>query len=794
MRGTKAGGMGESWPLHRRFGAVAAAVLVSILACPAPGRADPAGLSGSVADVAGKPLAGVALELRGADGAPVARAVSDARGRFTLGPVGPGSYVLVARKTGFEPATDPVAVPAALDQPLALALAPAGLETVVVEAPRIGGPDVSPSGSNQYTVTAQDITDLPAGANTALSDVLAQMPGVAIDQNQQIHIRNTEGPQFQYQINGILVPLDINTNPPFVSMINPMFIKQVDLLDGILPARYSYATGGVVDIETKDGCEQPGGSTTIFGGQRGTLQPSVEYGGCSGKLSYFLSGLYDQSNTAFSSATPGSNAVHDWTNQGQGFGFFSYALDPRTELSIIVSAAGSNNQLPNVPGLAPQFTLAGAAIPPSSAINSYLNFRDSLIMVSLKGTPYQDLTYQLSYAAHSISEQFRPDNAGELIYQGVASTASHNDLDNTLQGDLTWKRLDHTLGTGFYLAEYRVIADDTSLVFPVDALGAQTSTTPVTVINNAHATNIVAGLYGNDLWQINDRLSANLGLRWDELTGFTGHTQFDPTVNLSYLVTPATTLHGGFARSMNVPSFQGISPTASATFVGTSAAGPSGVATPLTEDDYEWDVGVAHHVTPTLTVSEDNFYEVTHDYLDTGQFGVVPIFAPFNYAHGYIWGSELAINYKGQSLSAYANLTVGRNMQRGVETGQFNFSPAELAYIDSNSIVLDHQPLVGASAGATYDWKPYSFSIDATYSSGLRAGFADETALPPVIQVNLSAQRAFTVKGVGEVVDRLTLLNVLNRVNLIRPAEGIGIFQSAYGPRLTVLNSLTIPF
>jgi outer membrane receptor protein involved in Fe transport len=376
----------------------------------------------------------------------------------------------------------------------------------------------------------------------------------------------------------------------------------------------------------------------------------------------------------------------------------------------------------------------------------------------------------------------------------VASTASHNDLDNTLQGDLTWKRRGHTLGTGFYLGEYRVIADDNSLVFPVDAMGAQTSTTPVSVVNNAHATNILAGLYVNDLWQIDDRLSVNLGLRWDEITGFTGHTQFDPTANLSYLVTPATTLHGGVARYMNVPSFQGISPTAPAAFAGTTAAGSPGVATPLTEDDYEADVGIVHHLTPALTVSEDNFYEVTHDYLDTGQFGVVPIFAPFNYAHGYIWGGEFAINYKGESLSAYANLTVGRNWQKGVATGQFNFPPDELAYINSNSIVLDHQPLVGASAGATYDWKPYSFSIDAIYSSGLRAGFADTEALPPVIQVNLSAQRSFTIPGVGEVVDRLTFLNVLNRVNLIRPAEGIGIFQSAYGPRFTVFNSLTIPF
>src|ERR1700691_3860714 len=154
------------------------------------------------------------------------------------------------------------------------------LETVVIEATRLGGPEVSLTGANDYAVTAQDIDALPAGDTAAITDLLTHMPGVAIDQNQQIHIRNTEGPQFQYQINGVLIPLDINTNPPFICMINPMFVKQVDLLDGILPSRYSYATGGVVDIKTKDGCDQSGGDVGVLAGQRSTLQPSVQYAAC----------------------------------------------------------------------------------------------------------------------------------------------------------------------------------------------------------------------------------------------------------------------------------------------------------------------------------------------------------------------------------------------------------------------------------------------------------------------------------------------------------------------------------
>jgi hypothetical protein len=689
-----------------------------------------------------------------------------------------------------------VAAPTLADpgQPVALATnaSASAIETVVVTAIRMNGPGISVSGANDYAVSSADISNLPAGDNTAITDVLAQMPGVAIDQNQQIHIRNTEGPQFQYQIDGALIPLDINTNPPFISMLNPLFIQRLDLLDGILPSRYSYATGGVVDIQTKDGCEQPGGSAAIFAGQRGMIQPSAQYAGCDGAFSYYTSALYSQNDMAFSSATPGPNAIHDNALQGQTFDMLSYALDADTKLSLLVSAAANNNQLPNVPGLMPEYALANAPPISSAQINSNLDFRDYLAVLSLAGALTQQLSYQISYAAHSIAERFDPDDDGELIYQGVASHASHYDLDNTLQGDLTYNLGQHTIGAGFYFGDYDVTADDNSLVFP-GASGVQTSDMPVDVINNTRATNILTGLYLNDLWQIDSTLRANVGLRWDTLSGFTRGNQLDPTINLAYAPTDETTFHAGVARYMQVPSFQGISRGAPAAFVGTTAEEPPGIATPVTEDDVEFDAGLFHTLAPGWTLSEDNFYEITKHYLDTGQFGVVPIFAPFNYGNGYIWGSEVALAYKSDNFSAYGNVTVGRNMQKGVDTGQFNFTAAELAFIDSNYIVLDHQPLLGITTGGTYNWKPWSFSIDTTYSSGLRAGFADTTALPNVFQVNVGIERSFEIPGVGEVKDRLTILNALDRTNLIRPADGIGIFQSAYGPRFTVFDAVTVP-
>ena len=705
-------------------------------------------------------------------------------------------------------ASSPLSLAALVALPLSALTSPAlateadsgGGNTIIVTAQASPGPTLSASGAGDYAITAADIANLPTGGASPMTDVLAQMPGVAIDQNQQIHIRNTEGPQFQYQINGALVPLDINSNPPFLSMINPQFVEHLDLVDGVLPSRYAYATGGVIDIRTKDGCAQPGGSASLTVGQRDSFIPSAQYGGCAGKFSYYVNGQYERGNTAFSSATPGAEPIHDTTHQGQGFGYFSYAIDPNTKLSLTLSASSSNNQLPNVPGLPAQFTLAGVNPSDSADINSYLNFRDKLTILSLTGgngagSNGEGLSWHLAYAAHTIKQEFLPDQNAELTYQGVASTAIHQNHDNTLQGDITLATGAHTLEAGFYAGQYLVNVSDSTLAFPADANGNQLSTTPVSITSTTHMANLVLGLYLSDLWQITDRLKLDTGLRLDRLSGYTDHAQLDPTLNLSYRLTPDVSLHAGFARYMQVPSLQGIAPNAAALFSGTTAAvGSGGITNPLTEDDAYWDAGLTARLNSHFKLSLDGYYEQTYHYLDTGQFGVVPIFAPFNYGTGHIWGTELALNYKSEHFSAYANLTVGQNRQKGVATGQFNFDPDELAYINAHAIPLDHQPLVGVSAGLTYRLHGWSLSVDGIYSSGLCGGFADQTALPQVIQFNASLERTFRLPHLGPITDRLTILNLTDRTNAIRPADGIGIFQAAYGPRFTVQNTVSIAF
>ncbi|HXR19321.1 MAG TPA: TonB-dependent receptor [Steroidobacteraceae bacterium] len=669
------------------------------------------------------------------------------------------------------------------------------LSAVVIVGERLGGPDLSDTGAADYRVRAQDMAGLPNGNQSAITEVLTQLPGVAVDQNQQIHIRDTEGPQFQYQINGWLVPLDINTNPPFLSMLNTMFIQQLDLRVGVLPARYGLATGGVVDVQSKNGCQAQGGEFSLEAGQRSTLSPSIEYAACDGALSSYVSARQTWSNTAFSSATPGPTPIHDEGSTPQALGFWSYSLSAQTQLTLLLAATRSDDELPDAPGLARAYSLAGITSVPSSAqIDSHLNFRDRLAMAGIHSTTDSGLELQLGYTAHFISQQFLPDPVGELIYQGVASQALHEDADQTLQADLRWHGGDHTLAAGVYVGDYHVQNSVDSRVFPADAAGAQTSSVALARRTGSSASNVISSLYVSDLWRLAPALSLDLGLRGDNLTGYTRAEQFSPRLNLLIRPDEVMAFHLGAARYLQVPSFLGIAPTTPAAFAGTTAQGPPGVTLPLAEDDYELDAGVLLHPSAQLTLALDNYYEWTRHYLDTGQFGVVPIFAPFNYDHGYLWGSELSARVAVPGLSAYASLTLGENWQRGVATGQFNFNPDELAYIDSHAILLDHQPKFGGAAGFSLTRRPYALLLDAIYSSGLAAGFADTQTLPQTLQINAGAERTWALSDGLPLSLRFTVLNVLDRINEIRSAEGIGIFQAAFGPRRTLLGTVSVRF
>ncbi len=754
-------------------------------------------ISGTAIDALRRPVSGVAVTLRSQEGRSIGEAVTDAEGNFRLMVRASGKFVLTTRRKGFKPSSKIIVSPADANAHLQLVLEAEQQLTLPVQATELNRQNgLSPTGNNKYTMTAKDITNLPEGDSTPLNDVMLQMPGVALDQNQEIHIRG-EHMGIQYQMNGIMLPLDINTDPTFTQLLNATFVKSVSLLDGVLPAQYGYRTSGVIDIQTKDGCGDSHNNATIFGGQRDTAQGNFQLRGCDGNFSYYLTGQFLQSNLGFSSAAPAPDPIHDAVTQGQGFAYLTYALNSTTKLSLISGMTLSFNQFPNQPNQPPQYQLdhIDPALYPSSDINSGLNQQDYYGVLALNGTIGAKADYQLAYSAHYNTQSFYPDPIGDLIYQGIASKVFTSDLSNSLQGDVTYRLGEsHQLRGGFYLGEYGVESDQTSEVFPITMGVPQTR--PVSHTANLNKINLVYGVYLQDTWQITNQVSVNFGSRWDRVTGFTVDSQFSPTVNVVYTPRVDTTLHAGFARNFQVPNFQNVSPGISRLLAGTSGAvglDLNGRTEPFAETDYTWDIGFTHQITPELAFAQDNYFRIDRHYLDEGQFGFVPIDAPFNYVRGYGGGTENSLTYNLENFTGRINVFVAREEDIGVASGQYNFPVEENSFIDRHYIVLDHTPLVGASGGAAYRWRDYQFTFDGLFSSGLRGGFANQTQLPKVWQFNLSGARDFMIPGLGKFTNRIVLMNIFDRTNLIRPASGIGVFQAAYGPRVTVYDALTIP-
>jgi hypothetical protein len=169
------------------------------------------------------------------------------------------------------------------------------------------------------------------------------------------------------------------------------------------------------------------------------------------------------------------------------------------------------------------------------------------------------------------------------------------------------------------------------------------------------------------------------------------------------------------------------------------------------------------------------------------------VFEPFNYKNGRIWGSESSAVFNWENLSVRGNFTYSVAQGNDVATGQFNFSPAEIAFISNRYIFLDHNQQYTASGGITYRWRSYLASIDGTYGSGLRAGFANTDELGENFQINLALEKSWQVPRLGDVKTRVVLINATDNINELRDGSGIGIFQPGFGPRRTVYGGITVP-
>jgi outer membrane receptor protein involved in Fe transport len=647
-------------------------------------------------------------------------------------------------------------------------------------------PDV---GASVYRFTQADIEALPQGDNTPLNQVLLQAPGVANDSYGQLHVRGDHA-DLQYRLNGIIVPEPISG---FGQSLDTHIIDQVNLITGALPAQYGYKTAGIVDITTKSGELGNGGSIDVYGGSHQTLQSSADVYGSQGPLSYFFTGTLGVNNLGIEAPTADGSPIHDHTRQGNGFGYMSYIINPLTRISVMAGTSANQFQLPNTPGLPTNFALAGHTTFNSADLDENQSELNNFGVIALQGTNGGALDYQVALFTRYTRTQFNPDEIGDLMFNGVASTDFRSNQAEGVQADTTFRLNDtHTLRAGVMAEQEHAVFNDSVAVFPTDADGNQSSDVPFTIKDAGASTGYLYSAYLQDEWKLTSKLTLNYGVRYDGMDEYVHASQLSPRIGLVFQPTNATTLHAGYARYFTPPDFELVSASTISRFTGTTNQSEVTQDSPVQpERSHYFDVGVTQRLTPALTVGLDAYYKIASNLLDEGQFGTALIETPFNYQYGRVYGLEFTTNYKRENISAYLNVAYSRAQGKNVDSAQFNLGSDELAFIASNWVYLDHDQRVTVSLGGAYELGQTTFTADALVGSGLRSGFANTDKLPWYGQLNLAVIQHFNVPVVGKFDARIVLINAVNSVYELRDGSGIGVEAPQYGPQRAIYAGLT---
>jgi len=678
------------------------------------------------------------------------------------------------------------------------------LPTVTVEEKALDDAraQISPSlGATSYTLDSEKIDSQSQGEFASFDQTFYRFPGVAQDElDKRLHVRGEEN-NLQYRVNGILLPDGLTG---FGQEFSSKFLDSVSLITGTLPAQYGDRTAGIVDIQTKNGQDMHGGTISLYGGGYGTVMPSIEYGGSSGNFSGYgmLSFLHD--GLGMSNPTSTFRPNHDDTEQYKGFGNFSYLIDSTSRLTLILSSAYGSFQLPTQAGQTPQFPYGSITAFNSNNVNEN-QYEQAHYEVLAYQKSMGDVDLQLTQTTRYSNVSFKPDTVADVIFNGIATDTSHQLVANNLQFDVSDRVNErHTVRSGLFFSLQEARVNSTNTVLPVLATGYGQ---PESIVDNYHKTAELYSVYLQDEWRLTPKLTVNYGLRADLWDAFITEGQVSPRINFVYKPLPATTLHAGYGRYFTPPPLELIQSGDVAKFNGTTNAVPlslqSNASAAVRSERYHYfDVGVNQDITSHFHVGLDGYYKLKKYTLDEGQFGPAMIFSPDNSARGYVVGVEATFSYEKDGVALWGNAARSQAMAKGMTTGQWQFDPTEVAYLQTHWYHLDHDQNWTASAGGSYKWAQYKTKVyaDVLYGSGLYSGFCNETEMPSYATLNMGMTQIVSINPGNDFKLRLDVTNVTDVKYQIRqgtednPNAGIGVFAPQYLPRRAVYVGISKDF
>jgi outer membrane cobalamin receptor len=764
-------------------------------------------LRGRVRDTLLSVVEGCVVEASDASGARVAKGRSDERGEFVLPALAAGLYRVRVSAAGFTTTSLVVDVgPGTMSLDFILEI---GTDQYVGRVKGIA--PAGQTGSSAATITRDALQTLPGGDAQSLSDIIAVEPGIVRDVFGigPVHVRaNQNG--IVYALDGVLLPQGLLFQ--FAETVPTRLVQSVNLLTGGLPAEYGSqnGAGGVIDVTTRRPSERPEGEVQLLYGTYQTIQPSAAYSQAFGKWDVFLEGTYLGTQLGLNPPDV-SPILHDAEIAGSAFGKVDYDATAKDRLELIAEFAQHNFQVPIDPTVLPLSDAPPGAV---RGVDSYGNAPPVFVPYNAHPTEAeQDLFATLAYVR--VSEGTRLQVSPYVRY-----TTSHLNCDPVLSLGATAdpgttcanvdRRLWHEGASATYAwsmgAQQRwkagVLLDDTQSAlsysqFTRDDESPSGGPDPGLTINGGDHINILlAGAFVQDEITVG-KAKFFPGVRADVQNAvFEASHQpqlllAGPSARLgfSYAFSDALVLHA-YAGYLWSPPTSLDAPVAAARLAGVTGAIPA-ADNLKPERDEDAELGLAYRIFRRLKASLTAWGRYSQDTIDVQNVGPTSLVVNYNYARGRAVGVELAADaVASKYLTAFGNVTWELGYGQGVDSAQYLFAPADLAYTGWQ--ILDHVQNWTVNAGADLhdEAARAHFSVLAQYGSGLRTGPNNDETVPGHFTLNATVRYRFDFVLRPEIA--IDVLNVLDAEYPLRIANGY--FDGAYGPPRQVDLRLIVPF
>jgi outer membrane receptor for ferrienterochelin and colicin len=718
-------------------------------------------ISGSVLDNQGIAVPGVAIQLKKNDGTLVKEVRSSTTGDYQIFPVTLGDYILSTNVSGFTPFQTSVHVSSdsTTQADIHLATQLEGKEMVLnVQAKRHAVQ--SSASTSTKEVTQEDIEKLPQGEDIKLPKLIATTtPGVVQGPFGQTFIRGNHA-NIQYQIDGVQLP-DSPSNT-FGEAFTPRNIDHMEVITGGVPAEYGDRLAAVVNIVTKTGPENPAGAAELNYGSYNTFAPWATYGGSnsSGDIHYFASAQYSRTDRGLDTPQPqsetnqskgGTDAIHDSSNGNNQFVKVDWLADNDNKLSAVAFNSYNFFEIPNYPSnfsgtdpfFQPGFPDAFGNGNPSAP--TYVFVPSNTNDTQAEDNAYLQLVWKHTFTDHSFL-QIAPyykyswinvtnDPANDLASANPpfsitnanpSSFAEDRHVNNFgIKSDFTDRINDRNfVKAGFQLQDSRAAGS-------INVISQTTGSAAASSFDTSPTTGYFESVYAQDDFTITKQLILNIGMRWDA-TQFhfsdvnSADYLFQPRIGLNYLVTQDTKLHVFYGKLFQPAPVENLRDTFAAVGgSGTNALTPFDIK--AEKDDY-FEAGVAQQIQDQV-VSLNAYYKRATNMLDDSQLLNTSIAQPYNFAHGYAYGIELAVQGKiTDNWSDNVNYSYEIAKGQGISGGLFAFAPGTQP--SNNYQFLDHVQIHTANAGVSYTKDSIWWSTQGLFGSGLRTGPSNTLSLP----------------------------------------------------------------